>query len=121
LSTAAFGRGRAYSCTARPAQSVRGDSHEFGAHVIAADRQKAFDFGAQEFDLDNDVWKIGGIVWYSTLSAATSGAVRRLDRAGGTLVSIVRAGRGRHVASRSTSSGVRRAQLSEIVQRVRDG
>jgi NADPH:quinone reductase-like Zn-dependent oxidoreductase len=45
----------------------RRHAREFGAYVIgtgrAADRQKAFDFGAQEFvDLDNDVLDdVGGI------------------------------------------------------------
>jgi NADPH:quinone reductase-like Zn-dependent oxidoreductase len=51
-----------------------------GAYVIgtgrAADRQKALDFGAQEFvDLENDALEdVGGSIWCSISSAATSGS-----------------------------------------------
>ena len=51
-----------------------------GAHVIgtgrAADRQKALEFGAQEFvDLDSGRWKTSAAsIWCSISSAATSGS-----------------------------------------------
>jgi NADPH:quinone reductase-like Zn-dependent oxidoreductase len=51
---------------------------EAGAYVIgtgrAADRQTALDFVAQEFiDLENDTLEdVGGVIWYSMSSAATS-------------------------------------------------
>jgi NADPH:quinone reductase-like Zn-dependent oxidoreductase len=100
-----------------------------GAYVIgtgrAADRQKALDFGAQEFvDLDNDALEdVGGVDLRSMSSAATSRSWSAgLIRAGGTLVSIVgptetRPANGLAVDLLSSD----RAQLSEIVRRVRDG
>jgi len=53
-------------------------AREAGAYVIgtgrAAGRQTALDFGAQEFvDLDNDALEdVGGSIWFSMSSAATS-------------------------------------------------
>jgi NADPH:quinone reductase-like Zn-dependent oxidoreductase len=53
-------------------------AREAGAYVIGtgrvADRQKALDFGAQEFvDLENDAWKTSAAsTWSSTSSAETS-------------------------------------------------
>ena len=55
-------------------------AREFGAYVIgagrAADRQKALNFGAQEFvDLENNILEdVGGLIWFSMSSAATSGS-----------------------------------------------
>ena len=71
-------------------------AREFGAYVIgtgrAADRQKALDFGAQEFvDLKNDALEDSvASISSSMSSAATSrSGPRDLIRAGGTLVSVV--------------------------------
>src|SRR5581483_7544765 len=67
-----------------------------GAYVIgtgrAADRQKALDFGAQEFvDLENDVLEdVGGVELVFDLIGGDIGKrSARLVRTGGTLVSIV--------------------------------
>src|SRR3954464_3022055 len=71
-------------------------ARECGAYVIgtgrAADRQKAFDFGAQEFvDLENDTLEdVGGVDLVIDLIGGDIGSrSARLIRAGGTLVSIV--------------------------------
>src|SRR5678810_716029 len=71
-------------------------AREFGAYVIgtgrAADRQKALDFGAQEFvDLDNDVLEdVGGIdLVFDVIGGDIGKRSARLIRAGGTLVSVV--------------------------------
>jgi NADPH:quinone reductase-like Zn-dependent oxidoreductase len=105
-------------------------AREFGAYVIgtgrAADRQKALDFGAQEFvDLDNDVLEdvaavdlvfdvIGG-----NIGKRSAGVIR----AGGTLVTIAGPTEARPADGLSIDFVLvsDRAQLSEIVQRVRDG
>ena len=105
-------------------------AREAGAHVIgtgrAADRQTALDFGAQEFvDLDSDTLEdVGGVdLVFDVIGGDVGKRSARLVRAGGTLVSIVG-------PSDSQPEGVLavdfvvesdRAQLSEIVQRVRDG
>src|SRR3954466_14862501 len=67
-----------------------------GAHVIAtgraADRQKALDFGAQEFvDLDNDaIEDVGGVdLVFDVIGGDIEKRSAGLIRAGGTLVSIV--------------------------------
>src|SRR5499427_7223880 len=67
-----------------------------GAYVIgtgrAADRQKALDFGAQEFvDLENDVLEdIGGVdLVFDLIGGDIGKRSARLVRGGGTLVSIV--------------------------------
>src|SRR5690242_20471684 len=101
-----------------------------GAHVIgtgrAADRQKAFDFGAQEFvDLDSDTLEDVGKVDL-VLDVIGGGIQKRsaaLIRAGGTLVSIVGPVEARPSDGLAIDFVVEsdRAQLSEIVQRVRDG
>src|SRR6188472_2857191 len=87
-------------------------AREAGAYVIgtgrAADRQKALDFGANEFiDLGNDIGKRSV----------------RLVRAGGTLVSIVGPSEIQPADGLAIDFVVEsdRAQLSEIVKRVRDG
>jgi NADPH:quinone reductase-like Zn-dependent oxidoreductase len=101
-----------------------------GAHVIgtgrAADRQKALDFGAQEFvDLDNDVLEdVGGIdLVFDVIGGDIGKRSARLIRAGGTLVSIVGPSEARPVDGLAIDFVVEcdRAQLSVIVQRVRDG
>jgi NADPH:quinone reductase-like Zn-dependent oxidoreductase len=101
-----------------------------GAHVIgtgrAADRQKALDFGAQEFvDLDNDVLEdVGAIdLVFDVIGGDIGKRSARLVRAGGTLVSIVGPSEARPDGGLAVDFVVEsdRAQLSEIVQRVRDG
>src|SRR3954470_17245424 len=71
-------------------------AREAGAWVIgtgrAADRQKALEFGAQEFvDLDSDVLEdVGGVdLVFDVIGGDIGKRSARLVRAGGTLVSIV--------------------------------
>ena len=71
-------------------------AREFGAYVIgtgrAADRQKALDFGAQEFvDLDNDALEdVGGVdLVFDVIGGDIQKRSAGLIRAGGTLVSVV--------------------------------
>ena len=101
-----------------------------GAHVIgtgrAADRQKALEFGAQEFvDLDNDVLEdVGGVdLVFDLIGGDIGKRSARLVRAGGTMVSIVGPSEARPVDGLAVDFVVEsdRAQLSEIVHRVRDG
>jgi NADPH:quinone reductase-like Zn-dependent oxidoreductase len=105
-------------------------AREFGAYVIgtgrAADRQKALDFGANEFvDLDNEPLENVGQV--DLVFDLIGGDIRkrsvRLVRAGGTLVTIVGPSEDRPVDGLTVDFVVEsdRAQLGEIVQRVRDG
>src|SRR5690348_2013071 len=105
-------------------------AHEFGAYVIgtgrAADRQKALDFGAQEFiDLENDALEDVGRVdlVFDLIGGDIGKRSARLVRAGGTLVSIVGPSEARVADGLAIDFVVEsdRAQLSEIVQRVRDG
>src|SRR4051794_18208826 len=105
-------------------------AHEFGAHVIgtgrAADRQSALDFGANEFvDLDNEALEDVGEVdlVFDLIGGDIGKRSARLVRAGGTLVSIVGPSEARPVDGLAIDFVVEsdRAQLSEIVQRVRDG
>lgn len=105
-------------------------AREFGAHVIgtgrAADRQTVLDFGAKEFvDLDNDTLEdVGGIdLVFDGIGGDIGKRSARLVRAGGTLVSIVAPPEARPVAGLAIDFVVEsdRAQLGEIVQRVRDG
>src|SRR5437588_2746701 len=105
-------------------------AREFGAYVIgtgrAADRQKAHDFGAQEFvDLDNDALKdVGGVdLVFDVIGGDIGKRSARLIRAGGTLVSVVGPPVPRPDNGLTVDFVVEtdRAQLSEIVQRVRDG
>ncbi|MGY4573890.1 NADPH:quinone reductase-like Zn-dependent oxidoreductase [Bradyrhizobium sp. USDA 3256] len=101
-----------------------------GAYVIgtgrADDRQKALEFGAQEFiDLENDVLEdIGGVdLVFDVIGGDIGKRSARLIRAGGTLVSIVGPSEARPRDGLAVDFVVEsdRAQLSEIVQRVRDG
>jgi NADPH:quinone reductase-like Zn-dependent oxidoreductase len=102
----------------------------FGGWVIgtgrAADRQKALDFGAHEFvDLDNesleDVGKVNLV--FDLIGGDIGKRSARLVRAGGTLVSIVGPSEARPADGLAIDFVVEsdRAQLGEIVERVRDG
>jgi NADPH:quinone reductase-like Zn-dependent oxidoreductase len=105
-------------------------AREFGAYVIgtgrAADRQAALDFGANEFvDLDNERLEDVGEVdlVFDLIGGDIGKRSARLVRAGGTLVSIVGPVEARPADGRAIDFVVEsdRAQLGEIVQRVRDG
>ena len=105
-------------------------AREAGAHVIgtgrAADRQKALDFGAQEFvDLDNDVLEDVGAVdlVFDLIGGDVGKRSARLVRRGGTLVSVVGPSEARPVDGLAVDFVVEsdRDQLSEIVHRIRDG
>jgi len=105
-------------------------AREFGAYVIgtgrAGDRQKALDFGAHEFvDLESDALEdVGGVDLVLDL---IGGVIQRrsaaLIRSGGTLVSVVGPVEARPDHGLAIDFVVEsdRAQLGEIVQRVRDG
>src|SRR5467141_2715708 len=130
---AVFRRGRASSCTARPAQSGRWSrsSHVSSAPTSigtgrAADRQKALDFGAQEFvDLENDVLEdVGGVdLVLDVIGGDIGKRSARLIRAGGTLVTIAGPTEARPADGLAVDFVLvpDRAQLSQIVRRVRDG
>jgi NADPH:quinone reductase-like Zn-dependent oxidoreductase len=105
-------------------------AQEFGAYVIgtgrAADRQKALDFGAREFvDLGNDALEDVGQV--DLVFDVIGGDIQRrsagMIRAGGTLVSVVGPPEARPADGLAVDFVVEsdRAQLGEVVQRVRDG
>jgi NADPH:quinone reductase-like Zn-dependent oxidoreductase len=105
-------------------------AREFGAYVIgtgrAADRQSALDFGAREFvDLDNealeDVGKVDLV--FDLIGGDIGKRSARLIRAGGTLVSIVGPSEAQPDNGLAIDFVVEadRAQLGEIVQRVREG
>src|SRR5262245_41261887 len=105
-------------------------AREAGAYVIgtgrAADRQKALDFGAQEFvDLDNDTLEDVGEVdlVFDVIGGDIQKRSAGLIRAGGTLVSIVGPTEARPADGLAIDFVLvsDRAQLSQIVQRVRDG
>jgi NADPH:quinone reductase-like Zn-dependent oxidoreductase len=104
---------------------------EFGAYVIgtgrAADRQKALDFGAQEFvDLDNDgdaLEDVGGVdLVFDVIGGDIQKRSARLIRAGGTLVTITGPTEARPADGLAVDFVVESdpAQLGQIVQRVRD-
>src|SRR4029079_9677970 len=102
-------------------------AHETGAYVIgtgrAADRQKALDFGAQEFiDLDNDALEDVGEVdlVFDVIGGDIQKRSADLIRAGGTLVTIVGPPEARPTDGLAIDFVVEydRAQLSEIVHRV---
>ena len=105
-------------------------AREAGAYVIstgrAADRQAALDIGAQEFvDLDKDV--LGDVGRVDLVFDVIGGDIGKrsasLVRAGGTLVSVVGPAEARPADGLAVDFVVEsdRAQLREIVQRVRDG
>src|SRR5437899_1274965 len=103
---------------------------EAGAHVIgtgrAADRQTARDFGAQEFvDLENDaVEDVGEVdLVFDVIGGDIGRRSAGLIRAGGTLVTVTGPTEARPSGGLTIDFVVvpDRAQLSEVVQRVRDG
>jgi NADPH:quinone reductase-like Zn-dependent oxidoreductase len=105
-------------------------ARESGAYLIgtgrAADRQKALDFGAQEFvDLENDALEdVGGVdLVFDLIGGDIGKRSARLVRAGGALVCVVGPCEARPADGLAVDFVVEsdRAQLVEIVQRVRDG
>jgi NADPH:quinone reductase-like Zn-dependent oxidoreductase len=105
-------------------------AREAGAYVIgtgrAADREKALDFGAQEFvDLDNDALEdVGGVdLVFDVIGGEIQKRSANLIRAGGTLVTVVAPPEARPADGLAVDFVVEsdRSQLGEIVQRVRDG
>jgi NADPH:quinone reductase-like Zn-dependent oxidoreductase len=105
-------------------------AREAGAYVIgtgrAADRQTVLDFGAQEFlDLENDVLEnVGEVdlvfdVFGGDIGKRSVGVVR----SGGTMVTIAGPTEARPVNGLTVDFVVEsdRAQLTQIVQRLRDG
>jgi NADPH:quinone reductase-like Zn-dependent oxidoreductase len=105
-------------------------AREAGAYVIgtgrAVDRQKALDFGAQEFvDLENDALEdVGGVdLVFDVIGGDIQKRSASLIRAGGTLVTVVGPPEARPADGLAVDFVVEsdRAQLREIVQRVRDG
>ena len=105
-------------------------ARERGAWVIgtgrAADRQKALDFGANEFvDLENDTLEDVGEVdlVFDVIGGDVQKRSTRLIRPGGTLVTIVAPPEARPADGLAIDFVVEadRTELSEIVQRVRDG
>ncbi|MFI1075993.1 NADP-dependent oxidoreductase [Streptomyces puniciscabiei] len=105
-------------------------AREAGAYVIgtgrAADREKALDFGAHEFvDLENDTLKDVGSVdlVFDVIGGDVQQQSAALIKPGGTLVSVVGPVEARPADGLAIDFVVEtdRAQLGEIVQRVRDG
>ena len=105
-------------------------AREAGAEVVgtgrAADRQTVLDFGANHFvDLEHDALEDVGRVdlVFDVIGGDIGKRSARLIRPGGTLVSIVGPPEARPANSLAVDFVVEsdRAQLIEIVQRVRDG
>jgi NADPH:quinone reductase-like Zn-dependent oxidoreductase len=105
-------------------------AREAGAYIIGtgrgADRQRALDFGAKEFiDLDNDsLQDVGGVdLVFDVIGGDIGKRSAALIRAGGTLVTIAGPPEARPADGLAIDFVIvsDRAQLSEIVQRVRDG
>jgi len=105
-------------------------AREAGAYVIgtgrAADRQRALEFGAQEFvALDKDTLEdVGEIdLVFDVLGGEIAKRSASMIRAGGTLVTITGPTQVRPVGGLTIDFVVvpDRAQLIELVQRVRDG
>jgi NADPH:quinone reductase-like Zn-dependent oxidoreductase len=105
-------------------------AREAGAYVIgtgrAADRQKALDFGANEFvDLDNESLEDVGEVdlAFDVIGGDIAKRSAGVIRAGGTLVTIAGPTEARPTDGLTIDFVVLpdRAQLSEIIERVRDG
>jgi NADPH:quinone reductase-like Zn-dependent oxidoreductase len=105
-------------------------AREFGAYVIGtgrtADREKALDFGAREFvDLEKDVLEeVGGVdLVFDVIGGDIAKRSASVIRAGGTLVTIAGPTEARPADGLTVDFVLvsDRAQLSEIVQRVRDG
>jgi NADPH:quinone reductase-like Zn-dependent oxidoreductase len=105
-------------------------ARELGAYVIGtgrgADCQKALDFGAQEFvDLENDILEdVGGVdLVFDVIGGDIGKQSAGVIRAGGTLVTIAGPTDARPADGLTIDFVVvsDRAQLGEIVERVRDG
>ncbi|MFL5861988.1 MAG: NADP-dependent oxidoreductase [Solirubrobacteraceae bacterium] len=105
-------------------------AREAGAYVIGtgrgADREKVLGFGAQDFiDLDTEVLEnVGGVdLVFDVIGGDIQKRSARLIRAGGTLVTVVGPTDARPADGVAVDFVVEfdRRQLSEIVQRVRDG
>src|SRR3954452_6862363 len=105
-------------------------ARDAGGYVIgtgrAADRQKALDYGAHEFvDLDSDALEdVGGVdLVFDVIGGDIQQRSARLIRPGGTLVTVVGPPEDRPADGLAVDFVVEadRAQLREIVQRVRDG
>jgi NADPH:quinone reductase-like Zn-dependent oxidoreductase len=105
-------------------------AREFGGYVIAtgraADRGKALELGAREFvDLANDALEdVGGVdLVFDVIGGDIQKRSVGLIRAGGTLVTVVGPPEARPADGLAVDFVVEsdRAQLTEIVQRVRDG
>jgi NADPH:quinone reductase-like Zn-dependent oxidoreductase len=105
-------------------------AREAGAYVIgtgrAADRQKALEFGAMEFvDLEDDALEdVGGVdLVFDVIGGDIQRRSAGLIRAGGTLVTVVGPPEARPDDGLAIDFVVEsdRGQLTEIVQRVRDG
>ncbi len=105
-------------------------AREAGAYVIGTgrdgDRQTALEFGAQEFvDLGNDALEDVGAVdlVFDVIGGDIQKRSAGLIRAGGTLVTIAGPAEARPVDGLAIDFVVEpdRAQLREIVERVRDG
>lgn len=105
-------------------------AREAGAYVIGtgrtADRQKALDFGAHEFiDLGKDVLEDAGKVdlVFDMIGGEVQKRSEGMVKAGGTLVSVVGPVETWPTNGLAVDFVVEadRAQLTEIVQRVRDG
>jgi NADPH:quinone reductase-like Zn-dependent oxidoreductase len=105
-------------------------AREAGAYVIgtgrAADRRKALEFGAHEFlDLDHDALEdASGIdLVFDVIGGQVQTRSASLIRPGGTLVTVVGPPETRPADGFAIDFVVEadRAQLTEIVQRVRDG
>lgn len=105
-------------------------AREAGAYVIgtgrAADRQKALDFGAHAFiDLENEQLEdVGNVdLVFDVIGGEIQKRSAGLIRAGGTLVSVVGPVQTRPANGLAVDFVVEadRAQLGEIVDRVRDG
>ncbi|HEX5016372.1 MAG TPA: NADP-dependent oxidoreductase, partial [Actinomycetes bacterium] len=105
-------------------------AREAGAYVIgtgrAADREKALDYGAQEFlDLEKDALDSVGQVdlVFDVIGSDVQKRSAAVIKPGGTLVSVVSPVETRPTDGLAVDFVVEadRAQLGEIVQRVRDG
>jgi NADPH:quinone reductase-like Zn-dependent oxidoreductase len=105
-------------------------AREAGAHVIGtgrlADREKVLDFGAQEFlDLEHDALEQVGEVdlVFDVIGGDLQKRSAELVKTGGTLVSVVGPVEARPALGLAVDFVVEadRAQLGEIVERVRDG
>jgi NADPH:quinone reductase-like Zn-dependent oxidoreductase len=105
-------------------------AREAGAYVIGTgrdvDRQTALDFGAQEFvDLDNDSLEDVGVVdlVFDVIGGDIGRRSAALVRAGGTLVTIAGPPEAQPRDGLAVDFVVEadRAQLGELVERVRDG